>query len=137
MLSIIDAMYLFSDILLIVVLQWNLSDFLYQNRTSLKHDLENYVRCQPDLIKSDENNRTSPIHNVELYPEPDTTVPPFDSAWMSLYGKLGELCVDPRPAVRKSAGQTLFSTITAHGGLLENQTWYTVLWKVWYFSSSF
>jgi len=44
---------------------------------------------------------------------------------------LGELCVDPRPAVRKSAGQTLFSTISAHGGLLENTTWYMVLWKVY------
>jgi len=113
-----------------VGLLWNLSDFLYQNRTSLKHDLENYAKHQPELIKKDEHNKTSPIHNVDLYPEPDTSVPPFDAAWMSLYGKLGELCVDPRPAVRKSAGQTLFSTISAHGGLLESKTWYTVLWKV-------
>ena len=44
--------------------------------------------------------------------------------------QLGELCVDPRPAVRKSAGQTLFSTIAAHGGLLQSETWQTVLWKV-------
>lgn len=49
---------------------------------------------------------------------------------MCLYSKLGELCVDPRPAVRKSAGQTLFSTISAHGSLLENITWYTALWRV-------
>lgn len=113
-----------------VGLLWNLSDFLYQNRTSLKHDLENYMKCQPDLVKKEESNGSSPIHNVELYPTLDTSVPPFDSAWMCLYGKLGDLCVDPRPAVRKSAGQTLFSTISAHGGLLENATWYTVLWKV-------
>ena len=32
--------------------------------------------------------------------------------------------------MRKSAGQTLFSTIGAHGGLLEGSTWYSVLWKV-------
>lgn len=42
----------------------------------------------------------------------------------------GELCVDPRPAVRKSAGQTLFSTISAHGSLLKQSTWQAVLWQV-------
>lgn len=43
---------------------------------------------------------------------------------------LGDLCVDSRPAVRKSAGQTLFSTISAHGGLLSQPTWQAVLWQV-------
>ncbi|EDM16535.1 rCG59435, isoform CRA_a [Rattus norvegicus] len=56
--------------------------------------------------------------------------PPFDCLWLCLYAKLGELCVDPRPAVRKSAGQTLFSTIGAHGTLLQHATWHTVIWKV-------
>uniref|UniRef100_A0A7M5XIT9 Mon2 C-terminal domain-containing protein n=1 Tax=Clytia hemisphaerica TaxID=252671 RepID=A0A7M5XIT9_9CNID len=111
-------------------LLWNLSDFLYQNRSNLKRDLEEYKKRQPDLVKKEETAPQSPIHNIEFYPSLDSLVPPFDSAWMCLYGKLGELCVDPRPAVRKSAGQTLFSTISAHGGLLENQTWYMVLWKV-------
>jgi hypothetical protein len=41
----------------------------------------------------------------------------------------GDLCVDSRPAVRKSAGQTLFSTISAHGGLLHQPTWQAVLWQ--------
>lgn len=57
-------------------------------------------------------------------------VPPFDALWMSLYVKQGELCVDQRPAVRKSAGQTLFSTISAHGGLLQTNTWKKVVWQV-------
>lgn len=57
-------------------------------------------------------------------------MPPFDRLWMCLYARLGELCVDPRPAVRKSAGQTLFSTITAHGNLLNPPTWQAVLWQV-------
>ena len=113
-----------------VGLLWNLSDFLYQNRNALKHDLEEYVKEQPKLSKI-ESNGSSPLHSsVELFPLPDSSVPPFDAVWMCLYGKLGELCVDPRPAVRKSAGQTLFSTISAHGGLLQNPTWYNVLWKV-------
>ncbi|ESO95637.1 hypothetical protein LOTGIDRAFT_188347 [Lottia gigantea] len=49
---------------------------------------------------------------------------------MCLFSKLGELCVDSRPAVRKSAGQTLFSTISAHGSLLQKSTWSKVLWQV-------
>lgn len=42
----------------------------------------------------------------------------------------GELCIDPRPAVRKSAGQTLFSTISAHANLLTSSSWNAVLWQV-------
>lgn len=57
-------------------------------------------------------------------------MPSFDKLWMCLYARLGELCVDPRPAVRKSAGQTLFSTISAHGNLLKQGTWQAVLWQV-------
>ena len=54
------------------------------------------MKCQADLVKKDELNSSSPIQNVDLYPVLDSSVPPFDSAWMSLYGKLGDLCVDPR-----------------------------------------
>ena len=43
---------------------------------------------------------------------------------------VGDMCVDPRPAVRKSSGQTLFSTIAAHGVLLQHPTWQTVIWQV-------
>lgn len=57
-------------------------------------------------------------------------MPSFDKLWMCLYARLGELCVDTRPAVRKSAGQTLFSTISAHGTLLRQPTWQVLLWQV-------
>jgi len=43
---------------------------------------------------------------------------------------LGDLCVDSRPSVRKSAGQTLFSTLSAHGVLLRQPTLHAVLWQV-------
>lgn len=43
---------------------------------------------------------------------------------------LGELCIDPRPAVRKSAGQTLLSTISVHANLLTPSSWNAVLWQV-------
>ena len=91
-------------------LLWNISDYLYQNRTKIVDDLE-------QVTKSENSNERN-------------TLPPFDKLWMCVYSKLGELCVDPRPAVRKSAGQTLFSTIAAHGTLIQHSTWHTVLWQV-------
>lgn len=97
-------------------LLWNISDFLSQHREKIHAALE-----QDDTAAYDGGN----VGNKY-----DKPVPPPDRQWMCLYAKLGELCVDPRPAVRKSAGQTLFSTINAHGSLLENVTWYTVLWQV-------
>jgi hypothetical protein len=88
-------------------LLWNISDYFCQNREKIIDDLER-----------------------EVGDKSKTVMPPFDALWMCLYSKLGELCVDPRPAVRKSAGQTLFSTVAAHGALLQQTTWQTVLWQV-------
>jgi len=47
-----------------------------------------------------------------------------------VYSISGELCVDERPAVRKSSGQTLFSTIGAHSGVLGERSYEAVLWQV-------
>lgn len=93
-------------------LQWNISDFFYQNRQRIESELTAAQSREPgnDVLGGE--------------------VPPFDALWMSLYVKQGELCVDQRPAVRKSAGQTLFSTISAHGGLLQTNTWKKVVWQV-------
>ncbi|XP_065066543.1 protein MON2 homolog isoform X1 [Rhopilema esculentum] len=110
-----------------VGLLWNLSDFFYQNRTALKLDLANAYKQHNESDASDDEKGILASLIPSLL---DKTTTPFDSLWMCLFSKLGDLCVDPRPAVRKSAGQTLFSTISAHGGLLENRTWYSVLWKV-------
>jgi len=57
-------------------------------------------------------------------------LPPFDTLWMLLFLNLTKLCVDDRPAVRKSSSHTLFSTVMAHGPLLQLDTWPDVLWKV-------
>jgi len=58
------------------------------------------------------------------------SIPLFDALWMLLFLNLTKLCVDDRPAVRKSASHTLFSTVMAHGPLLKLETWPEVLWKV-------
>ncbi|XP_030384078.1 protein MON2 homolog isoform X2 [Scaptodrosophila lebanonensis] len=92
-------------------LMWNISDFFNQNQEKLMSAQVNDVAILPDF--------------------PGTVkMPQFDKLWMCLYAKLGELCVDLRPAVRKSAGQTLFSTISAHGSLLNPPTWQALVWQV-------
>ncbi|KAJ8914767.1 hypothetical protein NQ315_013270 [Exocentrus adspersus] len=94
-----------------VGLMWNISDYFHQNQGKLSQTLTEDNTVLPDF--------------------PGTlNMPSFDKLWMCLYARLGELCVDSRPAVRKSAGQTLFSTISAHGGLLKQPTWQAILWQV-------
>ena len=94
-----------------VGLLWNLSDYFYQNQDNLKTAIIAEPKILPDLPGYKE-----------------MTV--FDKLWMCLFSRLGDLCLDPRPATRKSAGQTLFSTIAAHGSLLAVTTWRAVLWQV-------
>ncbi|XP_050313877.1 protein MON2 homolog isoform X2 [Anthonomus grandis grandis] len=94
-----------------VGLMWNIADYFHQNQGKLSQTLTDDSAVLPDF--------------------PGTLdMPSFDKLWMCLYARLGELCVDSRPAVRKSAGQTLFSTISAHGGLLKQSTWQVMIWQV-------
>ncbi|KAJ6640307.1 Protein MON2 like [Pseudolycoriella hygida] len=94
-----------------VGLMWNISDFFNQNQEKLSQTVIDDANGLPEF--------------------PGTlNMPQFDKLWMCLFARLGELCGDPRPAVRKSAGQTLFSTVSAHGCLLNPPTWQAVLWQV-------
>lgn len=96
---------------LILSLQWNISDYFNQNQDKLSQTVTEDQTVLPDF--------------------PGTmNIPHFDKLWMCLFARLGDLCADSRPAVRKSAGQTLFSTISAHGNLLNSPTWQAVLWQV-------
>ncbi|KAJ8245507.1 hypothetical protein GJAV_G00271460 [Gymnothorax javanicus] len=95
-------------------------DYFYQRGETIEQELNR----QEEALQSQARERGVAL-NRPFHP-----APPFDCLWLCLYAKLGELCVDPRPAVRKSAGQTLFSTISAHGTLLQPPTWHTVVWKV-------
>lgn len=90
---------------------WNISDFFYQNSDRLSESL------------SADSGSLPQFPNVPA-------MSPFDRLWMCLFSKIGDLCVDSRPAVRKSAGQTLFSTISAHGSLLVPNTWSSALTQV-------
>nr|XP_015208768.1 PREDICTED: protein MON2 homolog isoform X3 [Lepisosteus oculatus] len=101
-------------------LLWNISDYFFQRGETIEKELDK----EEAVLEKQAKEKGVPL-NRPFHP-----APPFDCLWLCLYAKLGELCVDPRPAVRKSASQTLFSTITAHGTLLQQATWHTVVWKV-------
>uniref|UniRef100_A0A4W3HLZ4 Protein MON2 homolog n=1 Tax=Callorhinchus milii TaxID=7868 RepID=A0A4W3HLZ4_CALMI len=101
-------------------LLWNISDYFFQRGETIEKELNK----EEALLQKQAEEKGVPL-NRPFHPSP-----PFDCLWLCLYSKLGELCVDTRPAVRKSAGQTLFSTVGAHGTLLHHATWHTVLWKV-------
>ncbi|KFD50002.1 hypothetical protein M513_09095 [Trichuris suis] len=53
-----------------------------------------------------------------------------DQLLLCLYHCLSNLCIDPRPPVRKSACQTLLSTVMSHGVLLQASSWRNVFWEV-------
>lgn len=96
---------------IIKLFQWNISDYFNQNQDKLSQTVTDDQTVLPDF--------------------PGTVnIPHFDKLWMCLFARLGDLCIDSRPAVRKSAGQTLFSTISAHGNLLNPPTWQAVVWQV-------
>ncbi|XP_040200148.1 protein MON2 homolog isoform X4 [Rana temporaria] len=101
-------------------LLWNISDYFFQRGENIEKELNR----EEDLLQMQAKEKGVTL-NRPFHP-----APPFDCLWLCLYAKLGELCIDVRPAVRKSAGQTLFSTIGAHGTLLQHPTWHTVIWKV-------
>ncbi|TNN10465.1 Protein MON2 [Schistosoma japonicum] len=50
--------------------------------------------------------------------------------WISVFHKMANLCLDRRPAVRKSACQTLFNSIECHSEQFDEDTWSTLLWKI-------
>ncbi|KAG5830500.1 hypothetical protein ANANG_G00311320 [Anguilla anguilla] len=101
-------------------LLWNISDYFYQRGDTIEQELNREEAALEKQAREKGVALNRPFHPA----------PPFDCLWLCLYAGLGEMCVDPRPAVRKSAGQTLFSTVSAHGTLLQPATWHTVVWKV-------
>ncbi|KAG8199888.1 hypothetical protein JTE90_015878 [Oedothorax gibbosus] len=101
-----------------VGLLWNIADHLFQNEEKISQGLSMATEKELSALNS---------LQISNY---DFPLLPFDRLWLSLFCRLGDLCVDSRPAVRKSAGQTLFSTLGAHGSLLQQTTWQVVLWQV-------
>jgi hypothetical protein len=101
-----------------IVLLWNISDYMYQNSKSLNEDIKKICVAESSALTTPDVSGEAIIDSIE-------------SVWMVLYSRLGQLCVDPRPAVRKSAGQTLSCTISSHGSVLGvDSHWKELVWKV-------
>lgn len=100
-------------------LLWNVADYLHQNKLKIESE---------KLEFASEKDAPSLSFIYEFVKQSDSNN--YDSIWMALFAKLSEICIDPRPAIRKSACQTLFATITTHGDILELRTWQAVLWQI-------
>ena len=145
----VDLLQSWSHLLVVMIVlnlffQWNIADFLFQNKSAVVQSLEGVTL----VAATSSNEDTSVDHHAmididmmsidqfeiakaqSLLGQFNVKLPPFDSLWMLLFLNLTTLCVDDRPAVRKSASHTLFSTVMAHGPLLQLDTWPDVLWKV-------
>jgi len=92
-----------------VGLLWSMSDYMHQNEDKIKHALI--------AMQVDEGGEKDAL-------------PAADVLWLGLFSKMGSLCLDSRPAIRKSAGQTLFSTISTHWSTLSESTWQKLIWVV-------
>jgi len=95
-------------------LLWNIADFFHQNREKIKQDLKD--------LKLD-------FSSIKMEKEKEN-LKPFDCLYMCLFSRLGDLCTDERPAIRKSASQTLFHTLGTHANILEESIWSSILYEV-------
>ncbi|KAL4105342.1 hypothetical protein QTP88_020585 [Uroleucon formosanum] len=126
-------------------LMWNVADYFKDNKDKLLcnnsgGDSSKQRGVSGEVLTDSGSTIDSTMSGVTdqqelVYPDfPGVTtlaeMSEFDKLWMCLFTKLGELCIDPRPAVRKSAGQTLLSTISVHANLLTPSSWNAVLWQV-------
>jgi hypothetical protein len=97
-------------------LLWNAADHLHQNQIQIKQQLS--------------EDPSSNASNESFAPLPtDDRLPAYEGLWMCLFSCLGDLCTDPRPAIRKSASQTLFHTLSIHTVSLDERIWPEILWK--------
>lgn len=103
-------------------LLWNVADYLQQNKKMIQDSTEKI---------SFDNESDAPNLAPFIYDYVKSTdLNLYESIWMALFAKLNELCVDSRPAIRKSACQTLFATITTHGDMLDERIWHSIIWQI-------
>ena len=118
-----------------VGLLWSVADHLFHSQgaeaAAPGHKPGSKTPSLPsDIVANIPNVAVPPILTPFLKSFQSPTPQLANRLWLLLFASLSDLCADPRAAVRKSASQTLFSTVTAHGTLLEDRSWGVVLWMV-------
>ena len=116
---------------------WNLADYFYQNWdriNSLDHSKQ--TEFTPLSSGSVSDTISGPVvrfllSNTLVQMDHKCPLSWGDSIWMTLFLSLGQLCVDDRSTVRRSAAQSLFATLDAHGQLLSKpESWSYVFWEL-------
>lgn len=103
---------------------WNLADFLFQNESKIRSNLTQAVECTSYVTTS------TSVAPTNCTPTQKPDLAPYESLWLHLFTRLSELCIDDRPAVRKSSSQTLFGAFTSHSSILSPKIWQSIIWNV-------
>ena len=119
---------------------WNLADYFYQNWDRINNvdhskptGNEKFLPLPPGSIS---DTISGPVvrflqSNKLLQIDQKCPLTWGDNIWMTLFLSLGQLCVDERSTVRRSAAQSLFATLDAHGQLLSKpESWSYVFWEL-------
>ena len=119
---------------------WNLADYFYQNWDRINsEDHSNPTGDESFTALSSVNISDTILGPVVRFLQNNTLLQidqkcPLswgDNIWMTLFLSLGQLCVDDRSTVRRSAAQSLFATLDAHGQLLSRpESWSYVFWEL-------
>jgi hypothetical protein len=107
-----------------VGLLWQVSDYLSQNRISMEESLREQVSGNPGRPRGSSNTDSADTQGgdtseAEVDLDGLPTRLSLDDIWMCLYREVAALCVDARADVRRSACQTLYSTLETHAPLLD------------------
>lgn len=105
-------------------LLWNVADYLHQNKKLIQ---ESKVSKQDNFVNEHDAPNLAPFI-YDYVKQADLEL--YESIWMALFAKLLDICIDSRPAIRKSACQTLFATITTHGEMLDQRAWHCIIWQI-------
>ncbi|KAI2796229.1 Endocytosis and vacuole integrity protein [Blomia tropicalis] len=98
---------------------WNIADFLHSNQEKIQFSLD-------ENVKNEQLQKTLKIDNLPFAEDLNS----FQCLWISLFKCLSNLCTDARLSIRKSSGQTLFSTLSSHGLILDLIPWKTIFFYV-------
>ena len=112
---------------------WNLADYFFQNWERINSS-DHSDSAENNAFFNNTDTISTPIakflHSNKLLNIGSETVLCWgDKLWMTLFQSLGQLCVDDRGTVRRSAAQSLFATLETHGEQLSKpESWSYVFW---------
>ncbi|KAI6654301.1 protein MON2-like [Oopsacas minuta] len=115
---------------------WNLADYFFQDWKRIQSADHTNSFEKNAFLNNSTDTISTPImrflqNNKLVQIGTNSALSWGDNLWMTLFLSLGQLCVDDRGTVRRSAAQSLFATLETHGELLSKpESWSHVFWEL-------